>query len=321
MDKQIYLNGYSVGPLMYSPVKLHGSIVDALKEESFSRPFSLAFCLEDTVSEDAVEDAENDLFAILQRITEEAESGDFYLPKIFVRIRSPKQLKELSQRYACFRGVLTGFIIPKFFIDNCDAYISVILEQMELGYRYMPIFESEKMVPLHTRYADLAQVKEKLKPVSARILNIRVGGNDLSNVFGLRRSVKQTIYDVRPVANLLVDVLTVFSPDYIVSGPVWEYYAGEGWEEGLRRETELDLANGFIAKTVIHPNQIPVVNDVLRVSRADYEDAKKILNWEQNQTWLVSGSTEGTRMNEYNTHWRWAEKILFLARNYGVRED
>lgn len=321
MDKQKYLNGYSVGPLMYSPVKLHGSIVDALRDESYPRPFSLAFCLEDTVSEDAVEAAENDLFSILRQIGEEKKKSDFYLPLIFVRIRSPKQLKQLSERYAPLRDVLTGFILPKFFIDNCDEYVSVIGEQMDYGYWYMPIFESEDMVPLHTRYADLALVKEKLQPVSKRILNIRVGGNDLSNVFGLRRSVKQSIYDVRPVSNLLIDVLTVFSPDYIVSGPVWEYYAGEGWDEGLRHETELDLANGFIGKTVIHPNQIPVVNEVLKVRRADYEDAKKILNWEQNQTWLVSASAEGTRMNEYKTHWRWAEKILFLARNYGVKED
>ena len=172
---------------MYSPVKLHGSIVDSLKEEAYPRPFSLAFCLEDTVSEDAVEEAENALEDILRRISEEQARCDFYLPLIFVRIRSPKQLKELSARYAPLRDVLTGFILPKFFVNNCDAYVSVISEQMELGYWYMPIFESEDMVPLHTRYDGLATVKEKLQSVSKRILNIRVGGNDLSNVFGLRR--------------------------------------------------------------------------------------------------------------------------------------
>lgn len=35
---------------------------------------------------------------------------------------------------------------------------------------------------------------------------------------------------------------------------------------------ELDLLNGFTGKTVIHPNQIPVVNEMLRVSQRDYAD-------------------------------------------------
>ena len=50
--------GYDVGALMYSPANAHGTIVDALKNERIPHPFSLAFCLEDTVREEAVEEAE-----------------------------------------------------------------------------------------------------------------------------------------------------------------------------------------------------------------------------------------------------------------------
>ena len=45
------ITGYDVGALMYCPANGHKGIVDALREERFSRPFSLAFCLEDTVRE------------------------------------------------------------------------------------------------------------------------------------------------------------------------------------------------------------------------------------------------------------------------------
>ena len=61
----------------------------------------------------------------------------------------------------------------------------------------------------------------------------------------------RTIYDLGPVAAILLDIVTAFGTEYVVSGPVWEYYAGPGWEEGLRRELELDLLNGFTGKTVI----------------------------------------------------------------------
>ena len=105
----------------------------------------------------------------------------------------------------------------------------------------------------------------------------------------------------------------------MVSGPVWEYYAGGGWEKGLRRELELDMLCGFVGKTVIHPNQIAVVNQGLMVSPADYRDACRVLSWDPDSAHLVSSSAEATRMNEYNTHSRWAERTVRLAERYGVR--
>ena len=77
--------------------------------------------------------------------------------------------------------------------------------------------------------------------------------------------------------------------------------------------------NGFIGKTVIHPNQIPVVNEVLRVRREDYDDARQILNMASNTRVLVAKSAAGGRMNEYKTHTRWAHKICTLAEIYGVQ--
>ena len=84
---------------------------------------------------------------------------------------------------------------------------------------------------------------------------------------------------------------------------------------------ELDLLCGFVGKTVIHPNQIAVVNDCLKVSAADYQDACHILNWDPDSFQLVSSSAESTRMNEYNTHFRWADRIVRLAQVYGVKDS
>ena len=77
--------------------------------------------------------------------------------------------------------------------------------------------------------------------------------------------------------------------------------------------------NDFTGKTVIHPNQIPVVNEMLRVSQRDYADARAILNWDTGSGSLVSASEDGGRMNEYNTHSRWARRIVLRAERYGVR--
>lgn len=318
------ITGYGVGPLLYCPANMHGGIVDALIHERFARPFSLAFCLEDTVRDEAVEEAEGELIRTLARLGTSRREQAFYLPPIFVRVRSPEQVRKLARVFAPFSDLLTGFILPKFFVENCGAYIKAIQDirrDAGPGLCCMPILESPSMIPLSRRHARLDEVKDCLEAVSDQVLNIRVGGNDLCHAFGLRRPVDSTIYDIRPVADLLTDIVSTFAGRYVVSGPVWEYYAGPGWEAGLRRETELDLLCGFIGKTVIHPSQIPVVNGCLKVSAADYQDACRILNWDPASPRMVASSAESTRMNEYNTHFRWAERTLQLARAFGVKDD
>ena len=158
------LSGYDVGALMYCPAHAHGTIAGALLREQYPKPFSLAFCLEDTVPEALVEQAEGELYQILQEICRNRSETPFYLPLIFVRVRSPQQLRKLAAAYRPFSSILRGFILPKFFVENCGAYIQAIRDIAAAGadYRYMPIFESPAMLPLHTRYEHLAQVKEQL---------------------------------------------------------------------------------------------------------------------------------------------------------------
>lgn len=319
-----FLSPYQVGALLYCPANGHDSIVDSLINQSFPSPFSLAFCLEDTVRDEDVEDAEVQLFQTLSKIAKAHSANDFFLPLIFVRIRSAAQLDKLIRKFSVFSDILTGFIIPKFFIESCDPYIDVIKRYQNIpayDFWYMPIFESSTMIDLSTRYQNLSATKKRLSAVQDRILNIRVGGNDLLHAFSLRRHATDSIYDVRPVSNLLADIVATFSDSYVISGPVWEYYSGPNWKEGLQRELELDMLNGFIGKTVIHPNQIAVVNNSLKISRADFEDASSILNWDEKDRQLVSSSAQCSRMNEYNTHFRWAKKTLALASIYGIRDE
>ena len=88
----------------------------------------------------------------------------------------------------------------------------------------------------------------------------------------------------------------------------------------MRREIKDDLLCGFIGKTVIHPNQIPVVNDAYKVSKDDYEDAKTILEWDNSRIDFVSGSKTSCRMNEVKTHGNWARKIMYLADQFGIKD-
>jgi citrate lyase beta subunit len=125
------------------------------------------------------------------------------------------------------------------------------------------------------------------------------------------------------VGSVLTDILTTFADAYVVSAPVCEYYqcidGDDQWAKCLESEIEMDFANGFIGKTIIHPSQLPIVRRSLQPLRTDYKDALQILHW-NGGAWGVVKSVAGNRMNEVATHYNWARKILIMSEIYGVRD-
>lgn len=316
-DSIIY---YSVGALLYCPAN-NKKVATSIIAEKFGSRFSLALCLEDTINDTYVKEAENILLCSLNSIYEAHKTKDFYIPKIFIRVRNPQQIPELTERMGDSLEILTGYIAPKFSLENVSSYVFAV-EKACREYKHkiylMPIFENPDIINLQNRYKILYGLKSELDSVEELVLNIRVGGNDLSHMFGLRRHASESIYDMKPVSNILTDIVTVFGMDYIISGPVWEYYNGHGWDTGLKKEIKQDLLCGFIGKTVIHPKQIPVVNNALKVPVNDLNDAKSILNWDKNSSSFVSGNIAKERMNEYKTHSNWALKTIFMSEYYGT---
>lgn len=313
---------YEVGPLLYSPATNKG-IATSVIEERFGKLYSLALCLEDAIADDSVEIAEKQLIETLNEIMNATYENEFYMPKIFIRVREPKQLERLFERMEKCKRVVTGFIFPKYQLQNADQYndfIKRINKNSEKIFYMMPILESKNLIDISIRKETLLDIKEKIDEMKRFVLNVRVGGNDFCNEFAARRHYDQMIYDIIPISQLLGDILTVFAREYVVSGPVWEFFSSdnEEWKTGLKRELSLDKLNGFVGKTVIHPKQIAVVNDTLKVSKKDYEDAQAILQWDENNEKGVSKSCAGERMNEVKTHGNWAVKILILADIYGI---
>lgn len=315
---------YEVGALMYSPA-LNDKVVEMIVNKKYNFKYSLALCLEDSICDDMVSIAQKQVIKTLGKIANLKKLKGISLPKIFIRVREAKQILEIFESLREGTESLTGFLIPKYSLENCDQYneiISLINKKSNKKIYIMPILESSDIINLDTRIKYLKELRNKIDSIKEYILNIRVGGNDFCKEFRVRRNYKQTIYEITPVRNILSDILTVFSREYVVSGPVWEYFASENdeWKRGLEKEIELDKLNGFIGKTVIHPKQIEVVNEGLKVSKEDYEDAKEIIKWE-NPELAVGKSHNGQRMNEVKVHFKWAEKIVTLADIYGVKGE
>ena len=311
---------YRVGGLLYTPA-LNDKIAGKIVSGEIKALTSLVFCLEDSIMDEKLEQAEKQLIKTLS----ELETVTHGLPLLFVRVRDPEHMARVHKLLGAHEQMLTGYVLPKFDDKNADDYIALIREYniMRENVLYiMPILESRTVADVTKRITVMDGLKHRLDTVREYVLNVRVGGNDLSNMFGLRRSMEQTIYDIGVIRDILVDVVSIFAKDYVVSGPVWEYFGDDTdgrWAAGLRRETELDMINGFFGKTAIHPSQLPVIYDSLKVSLNDYEDARAIADWKSDSL-AVSKGAGGNRMNEVKCHLKWARQILIRARVYGIKE-
>lgn len=293
---------YAIGGLLYAPAGHVGMRRDLFKYRS------VAMCLEDSILDKGLAEAENGLAITLRGLVEMERDK---LPLIFVRVRSCRHMKHIHTMLGGLTDVLTGYILPKFSSAVAFEYMEQA-QKLPQHMSVMPILESGKTIDIRFRHNELFKIKDAVDSCKDRVLNVRVGGNDFCRCFGLRRGVNNTIYDIGVIASVLYDIINVFSTDYVVSGPVWEYF---GSAPAFKREIELDRLNGFIGKTAVHPSQLESIEQGLAVSSEDFSDAQSVLDWNHEE-----GVAKGEgRMNELSVHKSWAIKTLILAKIYGVR--
>jgi citrate lyase beta subunit len=315
---------YRVGALMYVPA-LNAGIGEKICAGAYPELDSLAFCLEDALTDSRVGEAETQLVKTLAYITKHRTGK---LPLLFVRVRNYPQFKRLAAVLGDMSNLLTGLIFPKFDLAHAAEYCSImgdINAARSAPLYFMPVIETESVMKLGSRKRTLLGIREVLDGCREIVLNVRVGAMDFCRMYGFRRGIGNTIYDIGVVRDMLTDILTVFSDSYVVSAPVWEYFCNSDgddgrWALGLENELRLDIANGFIGKTVIHPSQLPIVRKWLMPVREDVDDAKAVLEW-KDEGLGVAKSVNGNRMNEVATHVKWAQKILMLSEIYGARLD
>lgn len=309
---------------------------------------SFVMCCEDAIKVEDLPAAEQNILDTMDYFADQIEAGRITqddISLIFVRVRNPEQFKSFSKRFTKRQAsVLTGFNFPKF---NSRNALDVMRTLVEINNRLgvviygMPILEGEEVAFRESRNQELLLLKNILEPYKDLILNIRVGGTDMSSLFGVRRGINSTVYDIMPVRDALSDILNFFSRlnNYCVSAAVWEYFRAykeddiddvikrnfhnaliKGQDivnpaiDGLLREVMIDRVNGFVGKTIIHPTHAKFVNAMFTVVEEEYNDAIQILNTSGG----VIKSEGGGKMNEIGPHHRWAEKIVARAKVYGV---
>lgn len=258
---------------------------------------SVIFCTEDAVHEQDLTLGLANLAALLPKL----ESGSLLR---FIRPRNPAVLQQLLQMDGI--GQIDGFVLPKFDLHGFSDWLRVWDDRHH--HWLMPILETAEA--FDRRKMELLRDRLDENGWRNQVLCLRIGGNDLLNLLGIRRGRESTVYDT-PLRNVIADLACIFLPfGYHLTAPVFEHL---DTPETLALEVQCDLRHGLTGKTAIHPAQVAVIENGYRVCRSDYEMASAILAPEAAAVFQMSQA-----FCEPTTHRRWAMRVQERARLFGV---
>ncbi len=261
---------------------------------------SVIFCTEDAVRPEELRLALDNVRDLLRQL----EPNDLLR---FVRVRSPVVLHAVLQMTDVER--LTGFVLPKVTRQNLAQYLPAFTTshpfEVMLTLETVEVFDPIEMTALRRDLED---------PLfRQRILTLRIGGNDLFNLLGMRRPRGCTLYRT-PLGAVIGQLVTTFRPHgFNLTAPVLEYIDRD---RVLAREVREDLCQGLFGKTAIHPRQVPLIEAAYRVKASEVRMAERILDESSPAVFR-----EGDAMCEPATHRRWATTVLERARLYGVHSE
>lgn len=351
------LLAYGLGATLYMPAtrpNIHQDILSK-KHEGLT---SLVIDLEDAVGDNELGLAEEQLIEELLKLYGEFNKNYITiddLPLMFIRIRSLEQLIRIKEQLGGAITLLTGVVLPKFCLETGEQLLAEIVKihTEQQPFYALPILETDNIIQKESRMRELIGIKSLLDQYKDNVLNVRIGATDFCGLYGIRRSVDTTVYEIAVLRDCIADIINVFqrsdSP-YVISGPVWEYfsakprmlkpqlrqtpfrerYGDEGlkWRselidqnmDGLIREIMMDIANGLTGKTIIHPTHIKVVQALNVISYEEYIDACAIIEAANGEIG-VKKSNFANKMNEIKPHYYWAKKIILKSQLYGVLHE
>lgn len=287
-----------LGASLYLPAT-RTDLIDVVRGEKLSNVRSVIFCTEDSVRL-------NELASAIENLREPVRALTRSSPQMrFIRVRNP----EVMRLVLALPGIekLDGFVLPKVTRSALADYLKLLRGTSHL---IMPTLETKEVFDEREMGA-LRRVMDK-DSVRERVLSLRIGGNDLLSILGMRRPRGRTLYQTS-LGQVIARLVTTFKPaGFNLSAPVFEYLNDV---ETLQREVEEDLAHGLVGKTAIHPDQVPLIHACYRVGVSDLEMAKHILSEDAPAVFRMHDS-----MCEPATHRNWAHNLCKSASYFGLRQ-
>ena len=291
------VNVSALGASLYVPAT-HKDLQKIANSELQHHLRSVIFCTEDSVDKNDLKSALFNLGSVLQQMPYKSSLARF------VRVRNPYVMKLVLEMPGSEK--LDGFVLPKATRFNFDSYFQQVINT---NHMLMPTLETIEVFSA----IEMQMFRECLdRPhVKNRILAIRIGGNDLLALLGIRRPRNMTIYKT-PLGPIIGNLVATFRPyGFVLTAPVFEHLDNA---ELLLKEVQEDLAHGMVGKTAIHPSQVKLIEHHYRVEHNDLEAALRIIDKGSPPVFKMYGS-----MCEVTTHSSWAHGIVNQAQVFGIQ--
>lgn len=288
-----------LGASLYLPAT-RSDLLEVVRGEKLAHVRSVIFCTEDAVNVCDVPQAIENLRAPIAGLRYTANQMRF------VRVRNPDVMRQVLALPGIER--LDGFVLPKITRAVLPEYLRLLRGR---GHLIMPTLETKEVFDEREMIA-LRRVLER-DNVRERVLSLRIGGNDLLSLLGMRRPRGRTLYQTS-LGPVIARLVTTFKPSsFNLSAPVFEYLNDV---DTLEREVEEDLAHGLVGKTAIHPDQVPLIHACYRVHASDLDMANRILREDAPAVFRMHDS-----MCEPATHRNWAQQLRKSASCFGLRDN
>jgi citrate lyase beta subunit len=220
---------------------------------------------------------------------------------VFIRPKNSEILKEILT----FDGIdkVDGFVLPKFSLLNAQEYFAV-LEPYDFA--LMPSVEGSELF----NHSKLNELRDIILTNADKIVLVRYGLEDMLRVLSLRRECHESVFDFASTSAVLGNFIATFkSGGFAVSGGVYPCFKDR---EGFIKDVKRDLREGLFSKTIIHPNQIEIVNELYRVTQKEFDEAVSICKSDKSVFGVDGKMAEVATMTPHSLD------ILQRAKIYGV---
>ncbi|WP_428737506.1 HpcH/HpaI aldolase/citrate lyase family protein [Sulfurimonas sp.] len=282
------------GGTLFVPAS-HKNIQSIIKKEKYQHLRSLVIDFEDGLDADELQNS-------FRKIEKAIKLCDETSPFIFIRPKDVNHLKEILTIE--FIDKIDGFILPKFSLTNMQSYLDVLKDK---NFYIMPSIEGSELFD----YEKLKEIQKFLLTHKEKILLVRFGLEDMLRQLSLKRGCEDSVFDLAVGNVVLGNFIAVFkSAGFAISGGVYPCFKDV---EGFRADVLRDLKEGLFSKTIIHPDQIELVDELYKVNAQEYHEAQELLE-SKNAVF-----NQNDKMAETHTMAEYAEFILTRAKVYGLK--
>ena len=253
----------------------------------------VCFDLEDSVPNEEKESARNLIKDALGKRLE-------YNAEVYVRINSPASGMITQDLSKIIQKGIDGIVIPK--VNNVEELKKIIriLSSLEKK-RKLKLIEIIPSIESAEGVINTYAIASSSNRVSALVFGVF----DLLNDLGIE-CTKQPKGAKYARAKIPLDARA--AGKYVIDA-IWQDLNDEA---GLEEDCVIGRSLGYVGKSIIHPNQIPVVHKIFYPTQSEIEWAKKVCQAYVESTKKSKGATkiEGKMIDE--VHFKRAKALLDL---------